>query len=407
MIAGDTTLTVTAAELVSISVTPAAPTIALGTDRQFTATGTYTDASNQDLTTAVTWSSSASGVATISNAGGSEGLASSAGTGVTTITATDPSTMIAGDTTLTVTPAELVSIAVTPADPTITIGSSEPFTATGTYTDASTQDLTTSLTWSSSIPGVATISNAGGSEGLATAAGVGATTITATDPGTMIAGDTSLDVIADIVFVAAGSAADASALDLDVPTPAGAAEGDVLVAAIAVRPDTATITVPSGWTLVRRMDNGGGAPNSLAVYRRVAGAGEPATHRWSFSTSTGSAGAILAFRGADQSAPVDVDAGASTASSTAHTAPSVTTTVARTMLVTAYGFSSSATWTPHPGMTEAVDVASLAPDQATGIALSVAYELQIAAGATGARTATASSNADVGNTHALALSPGP
>ena len=65
----------TAATLVSIEVTPADPSIANGTTQQFTATGTYTDASTQDLTAAVTWSSSDEGVATISNAGGSEGLA--------------------------------------------------------------------------------------------------------------------------------------------------------------------------------------------------------------------------------------------------------------------------------------------------------------------------------------------
>ena len=42
--------------------------------------------------------------------------------------------------------------------------------ATGTYTDNSTQDLTSLVTWDSSNTSIASISNASGSSGLATAA---------------------------------------------------------------------------------------------------------------------------------------------------------------------------------------------------------------------------------------------
>ncbi|MFT7169609.1 MAG: hypothetical protein ACI80K_002748, partial [Paracoccaceae bacterium] len=404
---GSTNLTVTLAALNSIDVTPTNPSIALGTDQQFVAIGTYTDASTQDLTTSVTWSSAAPGTATISNAGGSEGLASSVGTGTASISAIDPGTGVNGSASLTVTPAVLVSITVTPPAASITMGSTEAYTATGTYSDVSTQDLTTSATWTSSTPATATVSNAGGSEGLATAVALGSTTITAIDSGSGVSGNTTLDVIADITFVAAGTAISPSALDLDVPTPAGMAESDIMIASIAIRPSSATITPPSGWVLVRRMDNAGGASNSLAVYQRVATASEPGTYRWSFSSSTGSTGAILAFRGVDVTAPVDIENGASTANATVHDAPSVTTTAARTMLVTAHAFSSAATWTPPAGMTEAVDIASVTADTATGIALEVNYELQTLAGATGSRAATASSNADTGNTHSIGLSPGP
>ena len=50
---------------------------------RFTATGTYTDNSTQDLTSSVTWTSTSIGIASISNLG----LASSVNTGQTTITA--------------------------------------------------------------------------------------------------------------------------------------------------------------------------------------------------------------------------------------------------------------------------------------------------------------------------------
>ncbi len=405
-IAGSTTLTVTAATLVSIAVTPALPSIALGTTRQFAATGMYTDSSTQDLTTAVTWSSSSGAVATISNAGGSQGFATSAGTGTTTITATDPGSSIAGSTTLTVTAATLVSIAVTPVLPSIALGTTRQFTATGTYTDSSTQDLTASVTWSSSSGAVATISNAGGSQGLATSASTGTTTITATDPGSSIAGSTTLTVFDDIAFRSAASAGVASGTSLVISAPAGAAENDVLVAGIAIRPQTATVTPPSGWTLVRRLDNSGGAGNSLLVFTRVAGASEPSSYTWTTSSSTGTVGGIAAFRFVDTSAVVDAESGQTTASSLSHAAPSITTATARTMLVTVHAFSSAATWTSPAGMTEVADVASQAIG-AVGISMSMHCVVQTSAGATGTKTAVAANDADTGNAAILALRRAP
>ncbi len=184
------TLTVTAATLTSIAVTPTNPSIAKGTTQQFTATGTFSDSTTQDLTTQVTWSSSATGVATISNAGGSQGLASSVAVGSTTITATLG--LVSGNTTLTVTAATLSTIAVTPANPSLPLGLTRQFTATGTFSDSTTQDLTTQVTWSSSSPGVATISNASGSKGLATSVAAGTTIITATLGS--VSGNTTLTV---------------------------------------------------------------------------------------------------------------------------------------------------------------------------------------------------------------------
>src|SRR4029077_16586134 len=71
------------------------------------------------------------------------------------------------------TTAQLTSIAVTPANPAVGIGGTQQFTATGTYSDQSTQDLTSQVTWTSSSPAVATINGTG----RATAASQGTTTI--------------------------------------------------------------------------------------------------------------------------------------------------------------------------------------------------------------------------------------
>ena len=176
-IAGSTGLTVTPAALVSIAVIPANSSIANGMSQQFAATGTYTDKSTQPLTATVSWSSSDTTVAAISNASGSNGLASSVGQGPATITATLGT--VSGSTGLTVTAATLVSIAITPISPSIADRTSQQFTATGTYTDNSTQNLTAAVTWTSSDPTIASVSNAAGSNGLATAAGIGTTSISA------------------------------------------------------------------------------------------------------------------------------------------------------------------------------------------------------------------------------------
>src|SRR4029077_89180 len=74
----------------------------------------------------------------------------------------------------------LTSIAVTPANPTVPKGLTQQFTATGTFSDSSTQNLTNQVTWASATTSVATISNASGTQGLATAVGQGTSTISAT-----------------------------------------------------------------------------------------------------------------------------------------------------------------------------------------------------------------------------------
>ena len=187
--------------------------------------------------------------------------------------------------------------------------------------------------------------------------------------------------------------------------PAGTILDDVMVASIAVRPSTATITAPAGWTLVRRTNNGAGVANSLATYWKVASASEPPSYTWNLSSNTGAVGGIQSFSGADIANAVDVESGQTTASSTAHATPSVTTTVADVMLVTSHAYASAGTWTPPAGMTEAVDVASLTPNNGAGISMSGNYVLQAAAGATGTKTATATAAADTGNAHIVALRP--
>ncbi|MGB8323889.1 MAG: choice-of-anchor D domain-containing protein, partial [Candidatus Acidiferrum sp.] len=151
--------------------------------QQYTATGTYSDGSIQNLTTTATWSSSNLTVATI----GATGLATARGLGTATITAVSGN--IDGTAALTVTPATLSSIAVTPNPASVTQGQTIQFTATGTYSDGSTAVLT-NATWNSLTTSVATISTTG----LATGVATGTSGISASDGN--IVGSTTLTVTA-------------------------------------------------------------------------------------------------------------------------------------------------------------------------------------------------------------------
>jgi hypothetical protein len=82
--------------LQSIAVAPPSPAILATATQQFTATGTYSDGSTQNLTSSATWSSSSTSVATIA----AGGLATGVAAGTTTITAA--SGTVSGTTPLTV-----------------------------------------------------------------------------------------------------------------------------------------------------------------------------------------------------------------------------------------------------------------------------------------------------------------
>jgi len=142
--------------IIEIQISPANPSVAVGSTQQFKVSGDYLDGTVVDLSSNVTWSSSDTTIATISPGG----LASALKTGSTTITATSKGTQrLTDSTTLTVTaPPTLVSIALTPANPSVTAGNTAQFKATGTFTDGSTADITSSATWNSSDTTLASIS---------------------------------------------------------------------------------------------------------------------------------------------------------------------------------------------------------------------------------------------------------
>ena len=174
--------------LLSVTVSPSVASVASGVTQQFTATGHYSDLSTKNLTDSVTWSSLQTSLASVSNAVGSQGLVTGLLPGTDTITATDPSSLLNGTAALTVLPAVLTAITVAPAVTSVAEGATQQFTATGLYSDGSTQNLTDSVTWSSLQTSLASVSNAVGSQGLVTGLLPGTDTITATDPSSLLSG---------------------------------------------------------------------------------------------------------------------------------------------------------------------------------------------------------------------------
>jgi hypothetical protein len=145
--------------LQSVSVSPKSATVAAGLTQQYSASGNYSDGTSKPLSS-ITWTTSDTTVGTVN----SSGLVTTLKQGSVTVSATSGSST--GTAGLTVGPPNLVSIAVSPQNPTISAGKSQQFTATGTFSDGTMQVLT-NVTWSSGTTSVATIDVTGLASGVA------------------------------------------------------------------------------------------------------------------------------------------------------------------------------------------------------------------------------------------------
>ncbi len=173
---------VVAPTLNSISIASGGASIPLGISQQFSATGKYNDGSTKNLTNSVQWSSSQLTVLSID----SQGLATANALGTVTVTAM--SGTVSATNQLQVGPPTVTSFTVLPVTSFLYVGGSEQLTVLATFSDGSTQDMTTSASWSSADSTIASISN----QGVLLGAGVGDTTISASS-GTL-GGSTSVSV---------------------------------------------------------------------------------------------------------------------------------------------------------------------------------------------------------------------
>jgi uncharacterized protein YjdB len=167
----DPILGLPAADLVSVAVTPATPSIAIGATQAFVATASYSDGSTRDVTVGSTWTSATPAVATVNvTSGVAKGV--SAGSAIITASFSGKN----GSATLTVTPVTVVSLAVSPQGPVLQIGATQQLAATATYSDGSTSDVTKTSAFVSATPANASVNTAGVVTGVAT----GTSVVTAT-----------------------------------------------------------------------------------------------------------------------------------------------------------------------------------------------------------------------------------
>ncbi len=178
---GAATVTVSPARLIGIVVVPDTATLPLGSRRQLIARGTYEGGAVRDITNDVTWTTDAPTIASVSNATGSKGLATPVSIGTTVARA--KLSGLEGKAQLTVTAAALTKITISPDPMSLVAGTKQFARATGTYSDGTTIDVTTTCTWSTDNAAVATVSNGAGSQGQVTATGPGSALLTCTQAG--------------------------------------------------------------------------------------------------------------------------------------------------------------------------------------------------------------------------------
>jgi Bacterial Ig-like domain (group 2) len=154
----------------SIVVAPASASQPLGLTQQFTATANLSDGTTRDVSSLAVWSSSNTSIVTVSNVG----VVTTKAIGNANVRATYSN--VVGSASFTVDPAAPTSIVVSTTQASRPLGLTQQFTASATFTDGVTRDVTAMASWSSSDTNVSTVGNTG----LVTTKAVGASLIQAT-----------------------------------------------------------------------------------------------------------------------------------------------------------------------------------------------------------------------------------
>lgn len=171
MMAASSEITVLPAELELLVATPVELELPVGGGEQLVATGSLSDGSLADLTTLATWTSSDVAVAEV---GGGElpvGFVVAVGPGACDVSGSVDGVL--AEVSVTVREAELEGIELEPLEVELPLGVEVQFVATGTWSDGSQVDVTTTAAWSSSDPSHLAFIDLPGQEGVAMATGIG------------------------------------------------------------------------------------------------------------------------------------------------------------------------------------------------------------------------------------------
>lgn len=180
------TVTVTPATLVALTLQPDQTTLVAGRSEQLRAMASYLDGSTVEVTSYASWLSNNS-AASVSSSGVVRGNTK----GQATVTATYLG--VSATAQITVTDAELVAITVSAAQTSTPVGETIQLSAAASYSDGTTLPATNTVKWSVDNLGTATVS----SSGLVTGRNPGQVVVTAQLEGR--AGNISLDIVDAVV----------------------------------------------------------------------------------------------------------------------------------------------------------------------------------------------------------------
>ncbi len=269
LITGASNITVVAVPqvLTSVSITPATASIITGATQQFTASALDQFGSTMIPQPAITFSSSNPAVATVN----ATGLVSGVTPGTSTITATSGALSGTAALTVTLSPAVLTTVSLTPATSTIAVGATGQLTAS--LLDQRNDPFTSlaSTTFVSSNPLVATVN----ANGLVTGVAAGTATITATNG---LITDTAIVNIAVAVAsdgLQALVAGPSGVFTIPALTPATSTPSVTislpLMINIAAAGATSTVDIPSG-TVITKTDGTNLDATALSANAVAAGA---------------------------------------------------------------------------------------------------------------------------------------
>lgn len=189
----------------------------------------------------------------------------------------------------------------------------------------------------------------------------------------------------------------ASSNSVTVTKPASTADGDIMLALIYVNDATATITPPTGWTIIDTINTTITAKETLYWKRADS---EGASYIFNFSVTTRNRGSIHSFTGVANSLPYNAHSVQGNDSGTNAIAPTITSVVDNSLIVFLCGQDSAltSTYTPPSGMTERYDSGGASAQEVADVILATA-------GATGTKTATPTDTTDQNAGFLVALTP--
>jgi len=364
-----TDVQIVAARLTAIGVSPDGSSLPKGLTVQLSASGTYSDGTTLALASGVTWASSDNTVATVSGSGVVTGVAAGA-----TVTVSASVGSIGSAVQVTVTDAVLQSVTVSPSSASVAAGLAVQLSASGTYSDGTSQVLTSAATWTSSNTSVATVTSTGVVSGVA----AGSATITATAGGQ--SSTASITVTAPQLLSVSVAPSSAS-------VPAGLT---VQLSASGNYSDGSTVALSSGVTW-SSSDTGVATVSSTGAVSGVA---------------SGSANITASFGGIS-SAPAAVTVTAAVLQSVGVSPPSASVAAGQTVQLTASGnysdgtstvLTSGVTWQSSPTSVATVDSTGLVKGVVAGTA-------NVAATFGGIQSATATITVTGGQLQSMSVSP--